>query len=64
MSYTLLLIPGGSEMLIILLAIFLLFGGKKFPELMRGLTKGVKEIKKASEDIKKDITDNIDDTTK
>ena len=31
-------------MLIIILAIFLLFGGKKFPELMRGLTKGIKDF--------------------
>ena len=34
--------PSGSEWIIILLVILLLFGGKKIPELMRGLGKGVK----------------------
>ena len=42
------LLPGGSEWIIILLGILLLFGGKKIPELMRGLGKGVKEFKDAS----------------
>mgnify|MGYP001208199134 FL=1 len=36
----------GPEMLIIFLAILLLFGGKKIPELMRGLGKGISEFKK------------------
>ena len=36
----------GPEMLIIFLAILLLFGGKKIPELMRGLGKGIGEFKK------------------
>ena len=38
-------LPSGSEWLIILLVILLLFGGKKIPELMRGLGKGVKSFK-------------------
>ena len=45
------------EMLIIFLAILLLFGGKKIPELMRGLGKGISEFKKGkneSEEKKKD----------
>jgi len=36
---------GTQEILIILLAILLLFGGKKIPELMRGLGQGIKEFK-------------------
>ena len=36
----------GPEMLVIFLAILLLFGGKKIPELMRGLGKGISEFKK------------------
>ena len=36
-------IIGGQELLIILLVVLVLFGGKKIPELMRGLGKGVKE---------------------
>ena len=39
---------GGTEMILIGLAILLLFGGKKIPELMKGLGKGIKEFKDAS----------------
>lgn len=49
---------GGSEMIIIAGIVLLLFGGKKIPELMKGLGKGVKEFKDASkgeEEPKKDI---------
>ena len=38
---------GWGELLLIVLAILLLFGGKKLPELMRGMGKGVKEFKDA-----------------
>ncbi len=41
-------IIGTQEIIIILLIVLLLFGGKKIPELMRGLGKGVKEFKDAS----------------
>ncbi len=49
-------IIGTQEIIIILLIVLLLFGGKKIPELMRGLGKGVKEFKDASkgEDSDKD----------
>jgi len=44
---TILLLPlGAPEILLIVLALLLLFGGKKIPELMRGLGKGVSEFKK------------------
>lgn len=39
---------GAQEVIIILIIVLLLFGGKKIPELMRGLGKGVKEFKDAS----------------
>mgnify|MGYP006198444513 CR=1 FL=1 len=39
---------GGQELIIIGLALLLLFGGKKIPELMRGLGKGIREFKDAS----------------
>jgi sec-independent protein translocase protein TatA len=39
---------GGTEMIIILVIVLLLFGGKKIPELMKGLGRGVKEFKDAS----------------
>ncbi|MCO5252365.1 MAG: twin-arginine translocase TatA/TatE family subunit [Candidatus Kapabacteria bacterium] len=50
--------PGGMEWVLILLAILLLFGAKKIPELMKGLGSGIKEFKKASNDITNDPTDN------
>lgn len=45
---------GGYEWVIILLAIILLFGGRKIPELMRGLGKGIREFKDSSKEITKD----------
>ncbi len=44
-------ILGGQEILLILIAILVLFGGKKIPELMRGIGKGVSEFNKAKEGI-------------
>jgi sec-independent protein translocase protein TatA len=41
-------IVGAPELVVIVLAIVLLFGGKKIPELMKGLGEGIKEFKKAS----------------
>ncbi len=41
---------GAPEIILILAVVLLLFGGKKIPELMRGLGKGVKEFKDASND--------------
>ncbi len=46
---------GGQEILIIALVILLLFGGKKIPELMRGLGKGVSQFKKGMNDIEQEI---------
>ncbi len=45
----------GSEWLIILVIVLLLFGGKKIPELMRGLGKGVKSFKDGVEDAKREL---------
>jgi sec-independent protein translocase protein TatA len=39
---------GPSEIILILIALLLLFGGKKIPELMKGLGTGIREFKKAS----------------
>jgi sec-independent protein translocase protein TatA len=48
--------PGLPEILVILVVVLLLFGGKKIPELMKGMGKGIKEFKKgvSEEDEKKD----------
>ena len=40
-------LPGGPEWILIILALLLLFGGRKIPELMKGLGQGMKEFKKA-----------------
>ena len=45
--------PGGSEWIIIGIAILLLFGGKKIPELMKGLGSGIKEFKNAAKEDQK-----------
>ncbi len=50
---------GGGEMILIVIAILLLFGGKKLPELARGLGKGIREFKDASEGVKREIHRNI-----
>ena len=55
---TLILMPltiGVWEWVIIGLCVLLLFGGKKIPELMRGLGKGVKNFKEGLKDVEKDV---------
>lgn len=47
--------PGGGEWIIIVIAILLLFGGKKIPELMRGIGKGMREFKDAKDNVKTEI---------
>jgi sec-independent protein translocase protein TatA len=55
---------GATEILLILLVVVLLFGGRKIPELMKGLGQGMKEFKKASEydpkeEDKKSVKDEV-----
>ena len=57
--------PGPVEIIIIVLIILLLFGGRKIPELMRGLGQGMKEFKKASKgDDSKDTQEPIEENKK
>lgn len=51
---------GTTELIIIVVVILLLFGGKKIPELMRGIGKGVKSFKDGMNEIDNDIKDNND----
>ena len=53
-----LLFIGGPEIIIVLLFIVMFFGSKKIPELARGLGKAMREVKDASNDIKKEIRDS------
>lgn len=55
---------GGPEIIVILLIVLVLFGGKKIPELMKGLGKGVKEYKKAMSGVEEEINNITEDTPK
>lgn len=52
-------LPGGSEWILIAIVVLLMFGGKKIPELMRGLGKGVREFKDAKGNVEKDIEEGM-----
>ncbi len=47
--------PGGPEWIFILLAILLLFGAKRIPDLARGMGRGIREFKDATKEIKKEV---------
>ena len=51
---------GGPELMLILFVSLLLFGGDKLPELARGLGKGIRDFKDASEGVKREINNQID----
>jgi sec-independent protein translocase protein TatA len=55
---------GSGEMLLIFLAILLLFGAKKLPELAKGLGKGMKEFKKAQSELDDESGKSGDETPK
>lgn len=52
----------GPHIILIALVLLLLFGGKKIPELMRGLGKGIREFKDAKDNVAKEIEDHINST--
>lgn len=55
----LLSMPSGGEWITILLVVVVLFGGKKLPELARGLGKGIREFNDAKEGVKSEIEANL-----
>ncbi len=55
---------GTGEIIIIALVVLLLFGGRKIPELMRGIGKGVRSFKEGINDVKDEINKPIDDEKK
>ncbi|HIG31962.1 MAG TPA: twin-arginine translocase TatA/TatE family subunit [Flavobacteriales bacterium] len=57
MTLAILLVVGAWQIVLIVLVVLLLFGGKKIPELMKGLGKGISEFKKGKEEIEKDLED-------
>jgi len=50
-----------TEIVVICIVVLVLFGGKKLPELARGLGKGLREFKNASRDIKQEMNNAVDD---
>jgi sec-independent protein translocase protein TatA len=52
---------GWTEILLIAFVVLLLFGGKKIPELMRGLGRGVREFNDAKNNVKKELEDSMTD---
>jgi|HubBroStandDraft_1064217.scaffolds.fasta_scaffold2261290_1 sec-independent protein translocase protein TatA len=53
---------GGSELILILGVALLLFGGKKLPELAKGLGQGIKEFKKATGNASEEIRHSLEET--
>jgi len=58
MKSTILFTFGGPEIILIVIALLLLFGGKKIPELMRGLGKGISEFKKGKNESEEKAEEN------
>jgi sec-independent protein translocase protein TatA len=58
-TFLFLSLTGGMEWVIILFVVLLLFGGKKIPELMRGLGKGIREFNSARNSIESEIKEGM-----
>ena len=56
--------PGGSEWIFIVIAVLILFGGRKIPEFMRGLGRGIREFNDAKTNVKKEIEEGMQDKDK
>jgi sec-independent protein translocase protein TatA len=54
----------GPHIILIALVVLLLFGGKKIPELMRGLGKGIREFKDAKDNVAREIEDHVNEDKK
>jgi len=51
--------PGGSEWILIIVVVLLMFGGKKIPELMRGIGRGMREFTDAKNNVKTEIEEGM-----
>jgi sec-independent protein translocase protein TatA len=54
----------GPHIILILAVVLLLFGGKKIPELMRGLGRGIREFKDAKDNVQRELEDGMKDDHK
>jgi sec-independent protein translocase protein TatA len=59
-----LLFMSGSEIVLVLVVFLLLFGSRKLPEFAKGLGKGLNEFKKATDDIKRELSESAKEVTK
>jgi sec-independent protein translocase protein TatA len=53
--------PGGTEWILIVLAVLILFGGRKIPEFMRGLGRGIREFNDAKTNVKREIEEGMNE---
>jgi sec-independent protein translocase protein TatA len=64
-SFTFLIsMPGGTEWILIILAVLILFGGRKIPEFMRGLGRGIREFNDAKSNVKREIEEGMTEKEK
>jgi sec-independent protein translocase protein TatA len=56
--------PTGWEWIIIVVAVLVLFGGRKIPEFMRGIGKGIREFNDAKNNVKKEIEEGMNEKDK
>jgi sec-independent protein translocase protein TatA len=54
---------GGMEWVVIIFAILLLFGGRKIPELMKGLGSGIREFNKAKNDVSEQLKEGMKESS-
>jgi sec-independent protein translocase protein TatA len=59
LNILLLSMPGGSEWILIIIVVLLMFGGKKIPELMRGVGRGMREFTDAKNNVKSEIEEGM-----
>jgi sec-independent protein translocase protein TatA len=56
--------PGGTEWILIILAVLILFGGRKIPEFMRGIGRGIREFNDAKNNVKKEMEEGMQEKDK
>ncbi|WP_245999603.1 Sec-independent protein translocase subunit TatA/TatB [Paraflavitalea soli] len=63
-NFLMISMPGGMEWVLIILAVLILFGGRKIPEFMRGIGKGIREFNDAKSNVKKEIEEGMQEKDK
>ena len=63
-NFLLISMPGGTEWILIVLAVLILFGGRKIPEFMRGIGRGIREFNDAKTNVKKEIEEGMSEKEK